>query len=374
MSFENLQIINPILDAVRAKGYNQPTPIQEKAIPAILSGRDVVACAQTGTGKTASFSIPMLQRLSEARKSRGVRGLILTPTRELAIQVSENLGLYGKNLRIRHTLVYGGVSQVHQVRQIRNGTDIIVATPGRLLDLVNQKVIRLNELEILVLDEADRMLDMGFIRDVKKIVAMIPQDAQKVLLSATMPSEIQTLVSTLLRNPVRIEIAPKQGALKINQGVYYVAQQDKKALLKHIITEQEMRNVLVFARTKRGADKIAKDLTRAGISAEAFHGNKSQNARQRSLSNFKKRATRVLVATDIAARGIDIIDLPFVINFEMPDTVETYTHRIGRTGRAGNEGTAISFCDQKEKGHIKNLNRISLGKIHVHQHPFGQFA
>jgi ATP-dependent RNA helicase RhlE len=357
MSFENLSVIRPILDALKKKGYGQPTPIQEQAIPAILSGRDVLACAQTGTGKTASFCIPVLQRLSETKQSKKtIRGLILTPTRELAIQVSENLTQYGKNLNLSSTLIYGGVSQVNQVRQVRNGVDIIVATPGRLLDLINQNVVRLNDLNMLVLDEADRMLDMGFIRDIRKIIALIPSRCQKVLLSATMPEEIQRLVSTMLNDPIK--------------GVYYVTRQNKRALLKHVISEQQMRNVLVFARTKRGADKIAKDLTTAGISAEAFHGNKSQNARQRSLTNFKKNSTQVLVATDIAARGIDIVDLPFVINYEMPDTVETYTHRIGRTGRAGSTGTALSFCDHEERGQMKNLDRASAGKIQVLSHPF----
>jgi ATP-dependent RNA helicase RhlE len=370
MSFENLSVIRPILDALKKKGYGQPTPIQEQAIPAILSGRDVLACAQTGTGKTASFCIPVLQRLSETKQSKKtIRGLILTPTRELAIQVSENLTQYGKNLNLSSTLIYGGVSQVNQVRQVRNGVDIIVATPGRLLDLINQNVVRLNDLNMLVLDEADRMLDMGFIRDIRKIIALIPSRCQKVLLSATMPEEIQRLVSTMLNDPIKISIAPK-GGVKIQQGVYYVTRQNKRALLKHVISEQQMRNVLVFARTKRGADKIAKDLTTAGISAEAFHGNKSQNARQRSLTNFKKNSTQVLVATDIAARGIDIVDLPFVINYEMPDTVETYTHRIGRTGRAGSTGTALSFCDHEERGQMKNLDRASAGKIQVLSHPF----
>jgi len=370
MSFQKLNVIKPILDALQEKGYINPTPIQEQAIPAIVSGRDVLACAQTGTGKTASFSIPVLQRLEESKSTGNIRALILTPTRELAIQVSENLNLYGKKLRTKSTLVFGGVSQVNQVKQIRSGTDIVIATPGRLLDLINQKVVNLSKLNMLVLDEADRMLDMGFIRDVKKILAIIPASSQKILLSATMPEEIQNLVASLLKNPIRITIAPKAGAVKINQEVYYVAQSHKRALLKHVIAEQQMRNVLVFARTKYGADKIAKDLIRSGISAEAFHGNKSQNARQRSLTNFKKNTTRVLVATDIAARGIDINDLPFVINYEMPDTVETYTHRIGRTGRAGNTGTALSFCDQEERGQIKNLNRVSPGNIQVISHPF----
>jgi ATP-dependent RNA helicase RhlE len=369
MSFQNLSISEPILAALKEKGYTQPTPIQQQAIPAILSGSDVVACAQTGTGKTACFSIPILQRLSE-KGGQGIRGLVLTPTRELAIQVSESINHYGKHLRVKSVLVYGGVSQVPQVQAIRRGCDVIIATPGRLMDLIQQRVFNLSKIEILVLDEADRMLDMGFIRDIKKILAMVPAASQKVLLSATMPEEIQRLVSSMLKTPVHIRVANESGPSKITQAVYYVGRSDKKALLKHVITERQMRNVLVFARTKHGADKIALDLTRSGISAEAFHGDKSQGARQRSLSNFKRNATRVLVATDIAARGIDISNLPFVINYEMPDTVETYTHRIGRTGRAGNTGTALSFCDQDETGQIRHINKLAQGKIQVVQHPF----
>ncbi|HTF19632.1 MAG TPA: DEAD/DEAH box helicase [Chryseolinea sp.] len=370
MSFQKFNISGPILDALQEKGYTQPTPIQQQAIPAILSGSDVLASAQTGTGKTASFSIPLLQILSEKKGTHGIRGLVLAPTRELAIQVSENLNQYGKNLSIRTVLVYGGVSQVSQVNQIRRGVDVVIATPGRLLDLIQQRVVNLSQLNILVLDEADRMLDMGFIKDVKRILELVPQNCQKVFLSATMPDEVQRLVASMLRNPVRIKIASEKSTLRIQQGVYYVAREDKKALLKHVIAEQQMRNVLVFTRTKFGADKVARDLSKSGIAAEAFHGDKSQGARQRSLSNFKKNATRVLVATDIAARGIDISDLPFVINYEMPDTVETYTHRIGRTGRAGNAGAALSFCDHEEKGQLRNLNRMSPGKIEVLKHPF----
>jgi len=370
MPFQKLQVTKPIIDALREKGYNQPTPIQEQAIPAILSGRDVLASAQTGTGKTASFAIPLLQRLTGTKPSKNIRGLILTPTRELAIQIAENLTRYGKNLSIRNTLVYGGVSQFHQVQQLKRGTDVVIATPGRLQDLINQKLITLSELEILVLDEADRMLDMGFIRDVKKILSLIPDKCQRIFLSATIPREIQSLVATMLRNPVVIRISTGQTPADIQQGVYHVAREDKRALLKHVIAEKQMRNVIVFARTKHGADRIARDLSKAGIAAEAFHGDKSQGARQRALSNFKRSTIRVLVATDIAARGIDITDLSFVINYEMPETTEAYTHRIGRTGRAGASGTALSFCDHEEKGQLQNLNRIAPGKIRVLQHPF----
>lgn len=370
MSFQELGIIDPILHAVREKGYDNPTPIQQQAIPAILSGRDVVASAQTGTGKTAAFAIPLLQKIASQNKKNVIQGLILTPTRELAIQVCDNLTQYGKRLSVRSVLVYGGVSQHTQVQQIRRGCDVVVATPGRLMDLIQQRVLTLSQINTLIIDEADRMLDMGFIRDVKKILAMIPKTSQKVLLSATMPGEIQQLVSSILVDPVKVAIAAKPGAVKIQQSVYYVARANKRALLKHVIKEHKMRNVIVFSRTKRGADKIAADLLKSGISAEAFHGNKSQGARQRSLTNFKMNSTRVLVATDIAARGIDIIHLPFVINFEMPDTVETYTHRIGRTGRAGNQGAALSFCDNEERSQIKHLDRLPYGKLQVVQHPF----
>lgn len=370
MSFKKLEVSAPILAALEEKGYQHPTPIQEQAIPAILSGRDVLASAQTGTGKTASFSIPMLQKIAAAPRKQVIQGLILVPTRELAIQVAENMTQYGKHLTVRSVLVYGGVSQVNQVTQIRRGADVIIATPGRLMDLMQQRIISLADLSIIILDEADRMFDMGFIRDIQKIMALVPKACQKVFLSATMPKEIQELALGSLRNPIRIHVPGQETAVRIKQGVFYVAQSDKKALLKHVIQDRQMRNVLVFARTKYGADKIVRDLTRSGISAEAFHGDKSQGARQRSLTNFKKNTTRVLVATDVAARGIDITDLPFVINYEMPDTPETYTHRIGRTGRAGNTGTALSFCDQEEKRQLKNLNRIMPGKIEVLSHPF----
>jgi len=355
MTFQKLNVSEPILKALHEKGYTNPTSIQEQVIPAILSGSDVLTSAQTGTGKTASFAIPMLQRLSEQPGSGTIRGLVIAPTRELAIQVSENLAKYGKHLPLRSVLVYGGVPQFHQVKQIRRGADIIIATPGRLMDLIQQKVMNLSKVNMLVLDEADRMLDMGFLPDIKKILTMVPDSCQKIFLSATIPQE---------------NVMHEKTATAIQQGVYHVAREDKRALLKHVISEQQMRNVLVFARTKRGADKIAHDLTRSGINAEAFHGDKSQVQRQRSLSNFKRNTTRVLVATDVAARGIDIIDLPFVINYEMPDTVETYTHRIGRTGRAGNTGTALTFCDHAEKRQLKALHRVAPGKIKTLPNPF----
>jgi ATP-dependent RNA helicase RhlE len=371
MLFKDFNLCEPILKALHEKNYTTPTPIQEKAIPELIAGRDLLGCAQTGTGKTAAFCIPILQRLSAKPASvRGVRALILTPTRELAIQISDNLNFYGKNLSLKSTLIYGGVSQHQQVQQLKRGMDILVATPGRLLDLMNQGIFNLKSLEILVLDEADRMLDMGFIHDIKKIIALSPGNRQNIFFSATMPEEIQKLVASILRNPVRIKIEPSKTEVNIHQSVYFVERESKRALLKHIITEQDMQNVLVFARTKHGADKIAKDLNRSGITAEAFHGNKSQNARQRALTNFKRNTTRVLVATDIAARGIDINNLPFVINYELPDSPETYTHRIGRTGRAGAVGSAFSLCDNEERGQLKDINRISSRKLDIIEHPF----
>jgi ATP-dependent RNA helicase RhlE len=370
MTFKNFNLGEPILQALLQKGYGDPTSIQREAIPHILSGRDVLASAQTGTGKTAAFCIPILQKLSLAGPSRNIRALILTPTRELAIQVSDNLRYYGKNLSLKSTVIYGGVSQHTQVNDLRKGIDVLVATPGRLLDLFEQRLVNLASLEILVLDEADRMLDMGFIHDIKRIIRAVPANRQNVFFSATMPNEIQRLVISIMKDPVRIALAKKAEDAKIKQSVYYVARDKKRALLKHIITERKIQNAIVFARTKYGADKLAMDLSRSGITAEAFHGDKSQHARVRSLSNFKKNLIRVLVATDIAARGIDIVDLPFVINYELPDSAETYTHRIGRTGRAGTSGVALSLCDHEEKGQLRNINRVLSNDLQVIDHPF----
>lgn len=371
MSFKNFDLSESILRALHEKGYNTPTPIQQQAIPPVISGKDVIGCAQTGTGKTAAFCIPLLQRLQQRQHQKGIRALILTPTRELAAQVCDNLNLYGKYLPFRSTLIFGGVSQHTQVQQIRRGVDILVATPGRLLDLMNQGIVNLKSLEILVLDEADRMLDMGFINDIKRIIAASPSTRQNIFFSATMPDGVQKLIGSIMRNPVTIKAGEVSvSKANIHQSVYYVEKSSKRALLKHIIAEKQMQNVLVFARTKYGADKIAKDLNQSGITAEAFHGDKSQHARQRALSNFKKNSTRVLVATDIAARGIDINNLPYVINYELPDSTETYTHRIGRTGRAGATGSAFSFCDREERGYLKNINRISARSLEVVEHPF----
>jgi ATP-dependent RNA helicase RhlE len=370
MSFQTFNLSKAIIKALEEKGYNSPTPIQEQAIPQILAGRDILGTAETGTGKTAAFCIPILQRLISSRGNNNIRVLILTPTRELAIQVFENVKLYGAYLPVRSSVIYGGVSQVNQVKELRSGVDILVATPGRLLDFINQRIISLKDLEILVLDEADRMLDMGFIHDIKKIIRLSPASRQNVLFSATMPDEVSSLVKEILKKPVRVSIDSKVSKPIIDQSVYFVSKESKRALLKHVIAEKAMQNVIVFARTKYGADKIARDLNKSGISAEAFHGDKSQQARQRALTNFKKNTTRVLVATDIAARGIDIAHLPFVINYELPESADTYTHRIGRTGRAGASGAALSFCDHSERGQLKNINRISSRSLSVMEHPF----
>lgn len=369
MTFKELDLCSAIIDALDQKGYQSPTPIQQQTIPHILNKKDIVASAATGTGKTASFCIPILQMLSTRPQAGSVRALILAPTRELAMQVFENLRFYGKNLPLKSAVIYGGVSQHDQVREIKKGIDILVATPGRLQDLIDQGLLSLKHLEILVLDEADRMLDMGFILPIRKLIRMMPSSRQNIFFSATMPSEVQGLIKSIATNPVHINIESSVRA-SIAQSVYYVSKESKRALLKHVIAEHAMTNVIVFARTKYGADKIAKDLTKSGISAEAFHGDKSQNARQRTLLNFRKSSTRVLVATDIAARGIDVVDLPFVINYELPESAETYTHRIGRTGRAGKSGSALSFCDRDERGYLNNINRVGRKNLSVIEHPF----
>jgi len=366
-----MKLSAPIVWALQSKGYQSPTPIQKQAIPPIIKGKDVIGSAQTGTGKTAAFCIPLLQLLENQPTSKGIKALILTPTRELAIQVGSNLSLYGQNLEYKHALIYGGVKQHQQVQQIRSGADVLVATPGRLIDLMNQGIVQLDRLQLLVLDEADRMLDMGFINDIKKIISRMPKKRQNVFFSATMPREIRKLIHSIMNNPVHIDVkGTRESRADILQYVYHVSKKNKRALLKHIISEKEMENVLVFSRTKHGANNIVKDLKKSGISAEAIHGNKSQPARQKALNNFKDKSTRVLVATDIAARGIDIIDLPFVINYELPDSAETYTHRIGRTGRAGLKGFAYSMCDHSEKSYLRSINRISASRLKSVEHPF----
>ena len=378
MSFEKLNLIKPIQSALAEEGYVQPTDIQYRAIPLILERRDILGCAQTGTGKTAAFAVPILQILHSekpAGKSRRViNSLILTPTRELAVQIKESFTVYGKYTSIKSAVVFGGVSQRGQTDILRKGVDILIATPGRLLDLINQRFISLKDIKLFVLDEADRMLDMGFINDIKKIISMLPSSRQTMFFSATMPPEIVKLANTILTNPVKVEVTPESPTVEaIRQGVYFVAKPDKKALLIHILKEESIDSALVFTRTKRGADQVTKILNNAKIQAEAIHGNKSQNARQKALNNFKSKKTRVLVATDIASRGIDVDKLSHVINFELPDESQTYIHRIGRTGRAGLSGVALSFCDWEEKSLLKDINKLINTPIPViKDHPFIQ--
>jgi ATP-dependent RNA helicase RhlE len=376
MSFENLNIIEPILLALKSEGYSKPTPIQEQAIPVLLQRKDLLGCAQTGTGKTAAFAIPILQLLHQdelyKKGPMGIKTLILTPTRELAIQIGESFAAYGKLLRIKHTVIFGGVSQKSQTDALRAGVDILIATPGRLLDLMDQRFVNLQQIKIFVLDEADRMLDMGFIHDVKKVIAKLPVKRQTLFFSATMPAEISKLANTILTDPVRVEVTPASTtANTVKQSLYFVEKTNKRSLLLHLLKDQAIETALVFTRTKHGADKVAKDLNRAGVQAEAIHGNKSQNARQRALSNFKDKQTRVLVATDIAARGIDIDDLSHVINFELPNVPETYVHRIGRTGRAGASGIAVSFCDSEEREFLRDIHKLIAKNIPViEDHPY----
>ena len=377
MSFNNLQLIEPVLKALIHEGYTKPTPIQDQAIPIILQQKDLLGCAQTGTGKTAAFAIPLLQLMSQQQQHqqngrRHIKALVLTPTRELAIQIEESFKSYGRYLDLRHQVIFGGVSQVPQVNSIRRGVDILVATPGRLLDLMNQGIVSLRDIRFFVLDEADRMLDMGFVHDVKKIIAKLPVKRQTLFFSATMPPEIQRLADVLLTDPSTVEVTPVSStADTIQQALYYVEKQNKRSLLVHLLQDRAIKTALVFSRTKHGADKIARGLNADGIRAEAIHGNKSQNARQAALSNFKSGRTRVLVATDIAARGIDIDDLTHVFNHDLPDTPETYVHRIGRTGRAGASGIAISFCDGDERAELKDIQQLIKKSIPVvAEHPY----
>ncbi|WP_310589586.1 DEAD/DEAH box helicase [Dyadobacter sp. CY356] len=376
MTFQELNLIEPITKALTEEGYTTPTPIQAKAIPLILQHRDLLGCAQTGTGKTAAFAIPMLQILEEKAKSKNekgpIRALILTPTRELAIQIGESFTAYGRFTNITHTVIFGGVGQKPQTDALRRGVDILIATPGRLLDLINQGFVHLKQLEIFVLDEADRMLDMGFVHDVKKILKLLPAKRQSLFFSATMPPVIMTLADTILSNPAKVEVTPVSStADTIKQSVYFVDKSDKNNLLLHILNDDTIATALVFTRTKHGADKVVKVLRKAGVTSEAIHGNKSQNARQNALKNFKSQTTRVLVATDIAARGIDVDDLTHVINYEIPNIPETYVHRIGRTGRAGAKGTAFSFCDLDEKTYLKDIHKLINKNIPViKDHPY----
>ena len=377
MTFENLNLIEPILRALKTEGYSVPTPIQEQAIPVLLEGKDLMGCAQTGTGKTAAFAIPILQLLYKKQihavaGKRLIRALIITPTRELAIQISESFTAYGKHTGLKHTVIYGGVSQNAQTTILQKGVDILVATPGRLLDLIDQRFITLQNIQFFVLDEADRMLDMGFIHDVKKIIGKLPVKRQSLFFSATMPPEIQKLAGTILVKPTNVDIVPVVATTNlIKQSLYFVDKPDKKSLLIHLLKDQSIETALIFTRTKHGADRVSKDLMKAGIKAAAIHGNKSQTARQNALNNFKNKQTRVLVATDIASRGIDVEQLSHVINYEIPNIPETYIHRIGRTGRAGVDGVALSFCDAEEKDYLKDIFKLISKQIPVvEDHPF----
>ena len=369
--FTNLKLASPLLDALEKQGYKKPTPIQIKAIPPALEGKDILGTAQTGTGKTAAFTLPILQQLLPVLKNknkRPIRVLILTPTRELALQIHDSITHYGSQTEVFHSVIFGGVGQKPQTDALRRGVDIITATPGRLLDLINQGHVNLSRLEHFVLDEADRMLDMGFIHDVKKIFSKIPSKRQTLLFSATMPKEVLSLSNFLLNDPIRISVAPVSStAEKVDQKVFFVDQKSKRLLLKFLLNDDKLaiHAALVFTRTKHGANRVVKDLTKNNITAQAIHGNKSQNARQNALDNFKKRITRVLVATDIAARGIDIDDLSHVINYDIPNIPETYVHRIGRTGRAGNSGIAWSFVDTEERKYLSDIQKLIKKEIEI---------
>jgi len=371
VSFKNLRLIEPILKALDEEGYETPTQIQQKSITPILDHKDILGCAQTGTGKTAAFTIPILQLMHEHRvasnsRVRTIEVLILTPTRELAIQIGDSIAAYGRHLSLRHHVIFGGVSQHSQVNAIRSGVDILVATPGRLLDLMQQGHITLSNIKFFVLDEADRMLNMGFIHDVKKVIAKLPAKRQSLFFSATMPPEISQLADMLLKNPVKIEVTPVSSTAEmIQQAVYFVDKNEKQDLLIDILKDKSIESLLVFTQMKHAADKLSKRLNASGIYAAAIHGNKSQNARQSALENFKNKRVRVLVATDIAARGIDIDQLSHVLNYELPNVPETYVHRIGRTGRAGASGIALSFCSREEKAYLRDIERLIKKSVPV---------
>lgn len=370
MLFKDLDIIEQIQKALKEEGYKKPTPIQEKSIPYLLEGKDLLGCAQTGTGKTASFAIPILQKIYVNKKSskgkKDIKALILAPTRELAIQIEENFKAYSKYMDINSLVIFGGVSQNPQTKALKEGVDVLIATPGRLLDLYNQKFINLNKVEYFVLDEADSMLDMGMIHDVKRIIKYLPNKRQNIFFSATMPKEISKLADSIFKNPEKVEVAPVSSTTEtVEQSIYFVGKKQKRALLIELLQDKSMESVLVFSRTKHGANKITEDLIKSGIESAAIHGNKSQNARQLALSNFKKGKIRVLVATDIAARGIDIDELSHVINYDLPEVAETYVHRIGRTGRAGRSGKAIAFCSMEERDLHKAIEKLIKKKITV---------
>jgi len=373
MQFDDLKLIEPLLRAVRAEGYSTPTPIQEQAIPHVLEGRDLLGVAQTGTGKTAAFALPILQHLAEKpRQGHHIRVLVLAPTRELASQIGDSFRTYGRNTGVKQVTIFGGVGQQPQVDKLRNGPEVLVAAPGRLLDLMNQGFVKLDKLEVFVLDEADRMLDMGFIHDVRRIIAALPRQRQTLLFSATMPEEIQDLAHNILIDPVKVEVTPVASTVeKIDQSIFFVEKKDKPALLEHLLQDKNISRVLVFTRTKHGANKVVQRLESARIHAEAIHGNKSQTAREAALKNFKSGKTRVLVATDIAARGLDVEEISHIINYDLPNEPETYVHRIGRTARAGASGIAYSFCDTEERAYLRDIERLI--KLHVpvvEEHPF----
>jgi ATP-dependent RNA helicase RhlE len=375
MKFSSLRLSDPIQRAISDTGYTEPTPIQQAAIPHLLEGKDLLGCAQTGTGKTAAFALPILNRLAQAPKRtrpKCARVLILTPTRELAIQIHDSFKTYGKYLRLRYTVIFGGVGQGNQVRELKYGTDVLVATPGRLLDLINQGFLSLSDLEIFVLDEADRMLDMGFIHDIRKVLALLPMKRQNLFFSATMPPDIQRLADSMLTHPVKVEVNPVSSTAElIQQSLFYVEKPRKRDLLRHVLQDKSLSRVIVFTRTKFGANRVSEVLEKNGIPSAAIHGNKSQGARQRALEDFKNGRIRVLVATDIAARGIDVDNVSHVINFEIPNIAESYVHRIGRTARAGQNGIALSFCDSEEKAFIADIEKVIQQPIPVNrEHPY----
>ena len=366
--FASLELIEPLLRALSAQGYENPTPIQESAIPPLLRGDDVLGCAQTGTGKTAAFLLPILQRLATSQRSgkRKIRGLVLTPTRELAAQINDSFANYAEFVDLRGMVIFGGVNQRPQVSQLRRGIDVLIATPGRLLDLHGQGYIDFNNIEFFVLDEADRMLDMGFIRDIQRVIRMLPDDRQNLLFSATMPNAIVKLASAFLTNPTRVEVDPESSTVeRIRQVVMYVSKPNKKRLLRDLLKESDIESAIVFTRTKHGANKVVKELVRSGVEAAAIHGNKSQGARTRALAGFKSGDIRVLVATDIASRGIDVDGVSHVFNYDIPNISESYVHRIGRTARAGREGVAIAFCDETETGYLRDIERLIGEAIEV---------
>ena len=373
MKFSDLELNDSILKALKEKGYDTPTPIQQKSIPIVLQQKDLLGVAQTGTGKTAAFAIPIIQLLAQSNK-KGIKGLIVTPTRELAIQIEENIAYYAKYMNVEHTVIFGGVKQHEQVRKLKKGVDILVATPGRLLDLMDQGYISLNMIDIFVLDEADRMLDMGFINDIKKLLKVLPKKRQSLFFSATMPGNIQKLSREILHKPQKVEVTPESTTAEtVQQVVYFTNRTDKRKLLLHLLKNQELDQVLIFERTKRGADRLSRDLSKKNIRAVAIHGDKAQNQRQRALNDFKKGKLRVLVATDIAARGIDIDKLNYVVNFDVPNIPETYVHRIGRVGRAGETGIAISLCEPEENVFFSDIEKLIKRKVdRAVENPFPQ--